>query len=201
MKLTDLGLLCVDLLLRDDTFVIESRVALEIDLDVVELRLIFCELAFGLFEHDLVGAGIDFDERIAFMNELALGKIYFDDLAIDSAADGDCIKGCDRPETDEIHGKIALLGCGDNDRYRPEHAEAAGASLSIGARSPLCAGLARRVRSAVVPDANGDDAENDNPEPPAAFGGLCRGRLTRALFGKLYGIKMAHPFSPVSKTQ
>ena len=152
-----LGLLGIDLLLGDHALVVESRVTLDIDLHVVELRLIFCKLTFSLFEHDLVGARIDFDERVAFVDELALGKVYFDDLAIDAAADGHGIEGCDGAEADEIDRKIALLRRGDNDRNRPEHAKVAGTSLSIGARSALSAGLARRVRSAVVPDADGDD--------------------------------------------
>jgi len=95
LKLTDLGLLGVDLLLGDDTFVVESRVSLEIDLNVVELGLVFGELAFGLFQHDLVGARVDFNERIAFVDELALGEVHFDDLAVDAAADSHGVEGSD----------------------------------------------------------------------------------------------------------
>jgi hypothetical protein len=80
---------------------------------------------------------------------------------------------------------------GDNDRHRPEHPIVAGASLSIGAWDPFSASFACRVRCAVIPDANGDEAENDNPEPPAALDGLCRGRITRAPIGKLYGVNKA----------
>ena len=196
-----LGLLGIHLLLGYHALVVERRVTLHINLHVVELRLIFCKLTFSLFYHHLVRTRIDFDESVAFVDELPLREIDLDDLAIDATAYRDRIKSCDGAEADEIHRKIAFLRRGDNDRNRPEHAKVPGTSLPIGARSPLGAGLTRGVRSAVVPDANGDEAKNNYPEPPAAFGGLCRGRFTRAPFGKLYGIKMAHPFSPVSKSQ
>ena len=91
--MTDLGLLGIDLLLWDYALVVKSRVAVEIDLHVVELRLIFCELAFGLLQHDLVGTRVDFNERIAFVDKLALGKVHFDDLAIYAATDRDRVIG------------------------------------------------------------------------------------------------------------
>jgi hypothetical protein len=49
------------------------------------------------------------------------------------------------------------------------------------------------MRAAVIPRGNGDDRENDDPEPPAALGRLCSGGLAGVRFGKVYRVKMAHP--------
>ena len=169
--LPDLRLLGIDLLLGDHTFVKKKRVTLEIDLYVVELRLVFGELAFCLLKHHLVGTRIDFDECIALMDELALGEVHFHDRAVNAAADGYRIESVDRAQTDEVNGKVALLRRGDNHGY--DHASAPGAPLSLpsGACGGLPAGFARRARCSEIPDSDGDDAKNNYPEPPAALDG------------------------------
>jgi hypothetical protein len=110
---------------------------------VVQLRLVFGELAFGLFEHDLVGAGIDFNERVACVDELAFGKVHFDDLAIDAAANGYGVEGRSGTDADEIDGKVALLRRGHDDRNGHSSAACASFSLPGGAWSGCCARFAR----------------------------------------------------------
>ena len=201
LELADLRLLGIHLLLGDYTLVKEKCVALEVDLYVVELRLVFGELAFSLLEHHLVGAGIDFNERVACVNELALSKVHFNDLAVDAAANGYGVESRNGTEANEIDGKVALLRRSNHDRNGHSRGACAPFSLPAGAWSGCCARFARGV-SAVIPDAYGDDSEDDNPEPPAALGlgGRCRGGITRTRFGKVYRVEVAHPFSPVSKS-
>src|ERR1700682_4390685 len=124
-KLTHLRQLRIDLLLGDDTFFVEQLVALVIHLNVAELRLIFGELPFSLFELHLIRARIDFGKILALANELPFLEINFDNLPVDARSDRHGVEAVDRTQAIQINGELAALGGGDY--YR--NGEATGSAL------------------------------------------------------------------------
>src|SRR5207237_5317593 len=74
IKLANQCCLRVKLLLRDDTFLKEKLVALEIDFGVLALRLILGELTLGLFELDLQRSWVNLDQNIPLVNVLTFSS-------------------------------------------------------------------------------------------------------------------------------
>src|SRR6266513_1402713 len=101
--------LSVELLLGDDPLFEEKLVPLKIDLRVFALGLVFSELPQRLLKLDLEGTRIDLREKIALVNELAFLEGNADQLAVNSAADGDGVEGRDGAKAIEVNGQVAAL--------------------------------------------------------------------------------------------
>src|SRR5207302_245150 len=82
IKLANQCCLRVKLLLRDDTFLKEKLVALEIDFGVLALRLILGELTLGLFELDLKRSWVNLDQNIPLVNVLTFLEGHVDNLTV-----------------------------------------------------------------------------------------------------------------------
>ncbi len=108
-------LLVVELLLGDGVAGVGGAVAVEVDAGLGEDALIVLEGAFSLGEGGLVGARIDVDERLAFVNDLAFLVVNGHDLAGDLAVDGDGEDGGDGAEGVVVDVDIAGMGLGDGD--------------------------------------------------------------------------------------
>ncbi len=132
------------------------------------------------------------------MNELAFLEGNANQLAINAAADGDGVEGSDGAEAIEVNRQVATLRGGNHDRH--SKSTCAGTSLALAdcsGRGGGCGCLAGVPRAAEIPDANGDKANNEDPEPPTAFGRRCGRRAVGAVLRKVYGIELAHSFAPV----
>src|SRR5882672_7290807 len=72
LKLPDLRALAVKILLRNQTLRVEQVVPLELDLSVLQLRLISLQLGLCLRELYLEGTAIDFRQQVALIYKLTL---------------------------------------------------------------------------------------------------------------------------------
>jgi len=118
-ELAHLRLLRIDLLARYHSLFEQQLIALVVDLDVFELRLVFRELAFGLFELYLERTRIDLDERVTLVDVLAFGEVDFDDLAVYAAPDGDGVERRDIAQTFEVNRQVPTMRRGDNHGHNP----------------------------------------------------------------------------------
>ncbi len=110
----------------DRVFRDQGAVARQIDLGILEQRLIFCQLPFGLLERDLVGTRIDLSEKIALVDDLAFLEGDFGQLAGDLGLDRHRRERGDRTEPAEHDRHIALADLGRADRHRARRLEAPG---------------------------------------------------------------------------
>ena len=118
-ELTHQRRLRVDLLLR-----VGERpgrlVALEIELGVLELRLVLGLGRFRLIKRRLERTRIDLSQNVARFDVLAFGESDLVQLAIDPDLHGDGVEGLDGAESREVNRDILLLGHADGggDRLR-----------------------------------------------------------------------------------
>src|SRR5437016_5775691 len=190
--------LSIELLLRDDALFEEKLVPLKIDLRVFALGLVFSELPKRLLKLDLEGTRIDLREKISLVNELAFLEGNADQLAVNATADGDGVEGSDGAQAIEVNGQVAALCRGNHDWH--DKSTCAGTSLALAGCSGRNGGrgcLAGVPRVAVIPDTKGDNAKNEDPEPPTVLGRHCGHRAVGAVLRKVYGIELAHSFAPV----
>jgi hypothetical protein len=142
----------VDDLLRDGVLGAQTRVALQIDLGVRELRLIVCQLAAGLIERDLVGARIDSRQQITALDQLSFMKGNRYQGAVHPAANGNGVHrshgsqgidgtvnttrgSCNRTHGDRATGIPATPGLGVDGRVMLDQGEHADASQQGHSRS------------------------------------------------------------------
>ena len=105
----------IELLLRDRVLLEERAIALEIDDRVLQQRLVFRELAFGLRELDLERPRIDLGEQLARFDELAFAENHAHELPVDAASHGDGRERRHRAEAGQIHADVrSSRGCGDD---------------------------------------------------------------------------------------
>ena len=91
-RLANQGLLGIQLLFRDQLLPVEIPVTLQIELGVLQQRLIARHLAFHLGQLRLEGAGIDFSQQFAASDDLALFKQHPHQLSVDAAFYGDRVE-------------------------------------------------------------------------------------------------------------
>ena len=87
----------VDLLLRDGILREQRAVALEVDLRVLEQRLILGHLAARLRQLDLEGTRVDLGEQVAGLDELAFAKGDAHELAVDAVRTVTILRGVTVP--------------------------------------------------------------------------------------------------------
>jgi hypothetical protein len=172
LKLPDLRALRIDLLLGDYALFVEKLKALVVHLHIAKLRLVLGELSFGLLELNLKWAGIDIDEILTLVDELAFLEVDFRDLTVYAAANRYGVKCGDRTQSVEVHGEIAMLGGCYDHRYYESACACSLAALPFaapagGARSlRFCA----CTRSAEIPKAHGkENCHSDDPHPAMAL--------------------------------
>ena len=83
VELVDQCLLVVDLLLRDEIALPQLRVAVEIQLVVLHLRLVAEEGGLALMELNLVGPLVDDRDDLALLHRLALGEGHAVEATVD----------------------------------------------------------------------------------------------------------------------
>jgi hypothetical protein len=115
LELIDGGLLGVELLTRGDFLLGEGAGALQVELRVLEVRLVLRLLRERLIEGCLIRTRIDLDENVALLDHLALFKFDFSDLAVDAAAHRDGVVRFHGAEPVQIDGEIGLLRQGNGD--------------------------------------------------------------------------------------
>src|SRR6185312_13065250 len=96
----------------------QLAVAVEIELGAFELRLVTLLGRGRAIEPRLVRPRVDLEQQVAFLDVLALAKIDFDDLAVDSRFDRHGLVGLHRAEAADINRHVARLG----DRHRDRNA-------------------------------------------------------------------------------
>ena len=104
----------------------ELGVALQIQIGVGQVGLVLRLLGLGLIERCLVRPGIDLDEQVALLDQLALLEGDLVDLAVDAGAHHHGVEALNGPEPVQIDRKIGLLDGRDRDwngGCRPEAAD------------------------------------------------------------------------------
>src|SRR4029077_2564936 len=84
-ELIDRRLLRVDLLARGEILTREVGEALEVELRVLQARLVLRFLGGRLIERGPEGARVDLDQKITFLDDLAFLEGDLGDLAVDAA--------------------------------------------------------------------------------------------------------------------
>ena len=93
--------------LRGDRFLLgKLGIAIEIDLGVLQLRLIAVAIGDRLIELRLIRARIDLAEEIALLHRLTLWKSDLDELAGDLAAHDHVVEGNDRADAAQIDRNV-----------------------------------------------------------------------------------------------
>ena len=106
-QLRDRGRLRVEGLTRHEIALDQRLRPREIALGVLEIGAVLLLLGLGAVESRLIGAGIDLDQKVAFVDDLTLMEVDRHDLAVDARPHQDGVVGLDRPETGEDHREIA----------------------------------------------------------------------------------------------
>ena len=158
LELADRRALVVDLLLGDELPREQLAVASEVDLRVLELRLVARELALGLRQLRREGPGVDLGEEVSLVHELALLEGHPDQLAVDAALHRDGVEGEHRAEPGQVHRHVAFS------RRRRHHGHARADRLAGrlgGGRLPARPGGAQLVGGP------GEEEEGHEPGPAA----------------------------------
>ena len=96
----------------------ELGVALQIEIGVGQIGLILRLLGLGLIERRLVGAGIDLDQEVALIDDLAFLEGDLVDLSVDPGPYHDGVETLHRSEPAQIDRKISFLDGCDGDANR-----------------------------------------------------------------------------------
>ncbi len=161
LVLADERLLRVDLLLRDRVLGKQRAIALEIDLRVLEQRLVLRHLPLRLPELDLERPRVDLGQQVAGLHDLALLERDLHELPVDA-----------RFHDDHACAASPCRARSDRRRSMPLRAGAAttGMARADGSKRPPAAGAggsaARVVRLTSIPAAAGDRGDR----PPATHG-------------------------------
>jgi hypothetical protein len=94
----------------------QQAVPLQIELCVLEERLITGELSLGLLELDLKSSRIDLGQQISGPDDLTLSEQHLHELAVDPALHGYAVQWRHRTEADQIHPYVAGSGGCRDDR-------------------------------------------------------------------------------------
>ncbi len=97
----------------------QIAIAREIELRVLQRRLVLGSLAFGLGQLDLEGTRIDLREQIALLNDLPLLERDVDQLAVDAASDRHGVQRGRGPEPGQVDAHLAAPRGSGHDRHRP----------------------------------------------------------------------------------
>ncbi len=165
----------VHLLLGDGVLRHQGLVALQIQPGVLQQRGVARELALGLGELGLVGAGVDLGQQVAGLDGLALGEGQAHELAVDTCLDGHVVDRGDVAQRGQHDIDIALARGGDHDRHRlaARHRGAAAA------RAALAGGGAavHRVKDRIADQHQ--DGQHHPEDPAARLAGAGRGQQRR----------------------
>ena len=93
----------------------EPGEALQIEIGVGEVGLVLRLLGLGLIERGLERPGIDLDQRVALLDQLAFLEGDPVDLAVDAGAHHDGVEALNGAEPGQIDRKIGLLDRSDGD--------------------------------------------------------------------------------------
>ena len=154
---------------RDRVLCDESVVALQVDLGVIQGRLVFGELRLRLFKRHLIRTRIDLGEEITFFDVLALGECDTHQIAVDLGLDRNHRQRRHRPEPVQRDRHIALL--------RGRYSDRSGAG---GHRAPAAALARRRLmrKPRQIDHRRGDDRrQNQDPQQHAQPRAPSRSRL------------------------
>ena len=177
LKLANQRLLGVDLLLGNRVLGEQRSIALEIDLRVLQLRLVTGHLPVGLGQHHFERARIDLRQQVARLDVLTFAEGDGQQLSVDTGAYHHHVARCHGPQCVDVHGDSAFAGGSGN------HGDGARIRVALAAR-----GLGRICRSAAEPepggDCRGDHQHDDGDPPPMARAGIRsgQGRLFIDLF-------------------
>ena len=108
-ELIDRRLLRVELLARNRVLLGEGGIALQVELRVLQIRLVLRLLRERLIERRLIGPRIDLHEKIAFLDHLALFEGDLDDLAVDAAAHSHRVVRLHGAESVQIDREVCRL--------------------------------------------------------------------------------------------
>jgi len=137
------GLLCVHLLLRDGSRIVEQTLeAFVVPLSVLQLGLITKQVGLCLFERQLEWTGVNNRQQVSLVNVLAFLEIDLGKLSIHATLDADRIGGSYAAQALEIYRDVAALGGGNC--YR--HHDLGGGASRAGFRSPAAGQLGGSYR-------------------------------------------------------
>ncbi len=106
VQLPDLRFLADHLLRRDQLFLLQLLVALEVGLGVAQPGLVLFERALRLRQLHLVGPRVDLGQHLALRHALALGEVHPDQLAVEARAHRDGVDRRDRAERAQVDVEV-----------------------------------------------------------------------------------------------
>jgi len=170
----------------------EGAVALEVELRVLEQRLVLRHLALGLRKLHLEWARVDLGEQGASLDDLPFLESDPHELAVDARLDDDDVARRDGAERVDVDVDAALA------RRDGHYREGAGRGIAPSTEAPAgtwraCAGHGcRRIwlpaRPVPVAGAGRDErCDRNDPEPAAPPGWTRLGRGRRHGFGRCFG--------------
>ncbi len=126
-------LLGVELLLRNRVLLHQRLVSIQIEVRVLEQRLIVDQLSFGLLQLHFIRPRIDLHQQVALMNDLPLFELHFHELPVHPALHRDGVDGRYRAQAGYEH----LDAASRRTRCHYLRHAAAPAAPSPALRSPL----------------------------------------------------------------
>ena len=108
-RLTDHGLLRIQLLLGNKTLFVQTFITFVVQLGVFQLRLVARHLPFGLNQLHLERARINLGQQLAALDDLSLLEEHLHELSVDTAFHVNRIQRDDGTQAVEIHADVAML--------------------------------------------------------------------------------------------
>ncbi len=165
----------VQLLLRNRVLLDQRLVSIQIEVRVLEQRLIVDELTFRLLQLHFIRPRIDLLQQIALMNDLPLFEQHLHQLPGDAGIHGDGVNGRHRAQTRNENLDVALRGS------RRHHLRRTSAPAAPSPASALRRALPGRVAARQkglqlrpLPIADPRQRQQHQPPDPTATGGRLR---------------------------
>ena len=141
--LRDQRLLGVELLLRNRVLLHQGVVAFQIEVRVLEQRLIVDELAFGLLQLHFIRPRIDLHQQVALVHDLPFFEQHLHQLAVHAALDGDGVDGRYSAQARYVDFDVAFRGPRRHHLRRPPPAPRRPAAFAVPLRWRVAAGQKR----------------------------------------------------------
>ena len=162
----------------------EGLVSIQIEVRVLQQRLVVDQLTFGLLQLHFVGPRVDLHQQIVFVNNLPFFELDLHELPVHPALHGDGIDGRNRAQTSYEYLDVAF-GCSRRHHLRRAAARAAPAAPALGLSRGVTATGEESFELGPLPiPHSGEYRQDDHPYPAPAPRGRRRWGIMLDGFGR-----------------